>query len=124
MFHLFIKKLHYPNPKTTKALGRALSMLFYTVAKYSECCHKADLADKANKVIKNLLERVKTTMANEWIVAHFTHVFGDPTPVSKKFTKDKDDINVSFEYMLLEYIARYKGIVALCEWPIALVHLT
>ena len=92
-FHLLVKKLYSLTPRTTQSLCRALSLLFYTAAKYNECCHKADLLDKANKDIKNLMTRVKTTMANGWIVKHFTQIFGSPS--GTKFTKLKEDISVS-----------------------------
>ena len=94
VFDLLVKKLSLPTPITTKSLCRALSLLFYTAAKYNECCcHEADMAEKE---IKNMLARVKTIMANDWIVKHFTPVFGNPY---KQFTKHQEDISVGFEYI-------------------------
>lgn len=97
-FGQLVKRLPYHTPKTTKSLHKALTMLFYTAAKYKQCCSSdANLAGMADERIERMLTQVRKSLTENWIVLHFSPVFGEPIAMHhiKKYRKAEEDVQVN-----------------------------
>lgn len=72
-----------------------ITLLLFTASKFKKYCSKdGAMATKAEKMINNIFEQVRICLSDEWIVKHYTPMFGEPSSYTNKFSQDKEDVKV------------------------------
>ena len=101
----FIRKLTTCNKKTSEAVDRALSLLFYTAEKFESGARVAGAGNRFDKSIKDMWDRLKKVIANDWIAFNFTPMFGEyaPETVYRRagFPKAEKEIMVNSIFMIV-----------------------
>ena len=75
-----IKKLSTCNEKTSEAVDRALSLLFYTAEMFESGARVAGAGDGFDRNIKDMWDQLKQIIMKNWINPTFSATFGDYRP--------------------------------------------
>lgn len=76
-----------------EALYKMLTLLLYTGATLEKVSSKdVELKTRADKRINQMFTEMHKTLSEDWIVRHYSHVFGDPNRA--KFSHPTQDAQV------------------------------